>query len=103
VRLTSHIHSGTSPSSADGASGDVPPRCSVAAPCAPTASRAASPLRGATMSETTFAPLSEDETRRLDAAEDALLAPVRGSDARRRLDKPYFKKRPGRFTAKLLF
>lgn len=47
-------------------------------------------------------PLADDDVARLDAAESALLAPVRGVDSRRALPKTYFLKKPGRFTAKLL-
>src|SRR5690242_12141337 len=50
------------------------------------------------------APLLPDETvARLDAAENTLLAPVRGDDSRRSLPKHYFGKRPSRFTAKFAF
>lgn len=46
-------------------------------------------------------PLLPDEmVSRLDAAEDALLAPVRGDDVRHSLPRRYFGKRPSRFSAK---
>jgi fatty acid desaturase len=49
------------------------------------------------------APLLTDAAiARLDATEDALLAPVRGEDRRRSLPKDHFLKRPSRFTAKFL-
>jgi len=44
--------------------------------------------------------IPEAEIGRLDAAEDALLAPVRGDDSRRALPKIYFTKRPSRFVVK---
>jgi len=47
-------------------------------------------------------PLGEDEVARLDAAENALLAPVRGVDSRRALPKEYFAKKPSRFTVKFV-
>lgn len=47
-------------------------------------------------------PLRDEDVERLDAAEGALLAPVRGTDERRSLPKAYFVKSPGRFTAKFL-
>jgi fatty acid desaturase len=46
--------------------------------------------------------LTEAAIARLDATEDALLAPVRGEDRRRSLSKEHFKKRPSRFTGKFL-
>jgi fatty acid desaturase len=46
--------------------------------------------------------LRDDEISRLDAAENALLAPIRGDDRRRTLPKWYFAKRPGLFLAKFL-
>lgn len=49
-------------------------------------------------------PLLPDETvARLDAAENTLLAPVRGDDSRRSLPRHYFGKRPSRFAAKFIF
>lgn len=49
------------------------------------------------------APLLTDETiARLDATEEALLAPVRGVDRRRSLPKDHFRKRPARFSSKFL-
>lgn len=49
------------------------------------------------------APLLTDATiARLDATEDALLAPVRGEDRRRSLPKDHFRKRPSRFAGKFL-
>jgi fatty acid desaturase len=47
-------------------------------------------------------PLGDDEVARLDAAENTILAPVRGADPRRSLAKEYFVKKPSRFTAKFL-
>jgi fatty acid desaturase len=47
-------------------------------------------------------PLGDDDIARLDAAENALLAPVRGVDSRRALAKVYFTKSPVRFTAKFV-
>jgi fatty acid desaturase len=47
--------------------------------------------------------LRDQDLHRLDAAEDALLAPVRGTDHRRALSREYFQKRPGRFAAKFIF
>lgn len=53
------------------------------------------------MSTTRNVPLvSEENIARLDAAEDTILAPVRGTDLRRSLPKHYFVKKPGRFIAK---
>ncbi|MDV9171381.1 fatty acid desaturase [Streptomyces sp. W16] len=46
--------------------------------------------------------LRDDEVARLDAAQDALLAPVRGEDRRGTLPREYFEKKPGRFLAKFL-
>ncbi|MGH3377034.1 MAG: fatty acid desaturase family protein [Actinoallomurus sp.] len=46
--------------------------------------------------------LTDDAIARLDATEEALLAPVRGVDRRRSLPKDYFRKRPGRFSGKFL-
>jgi fatty acid desaturase len=45
-------------------------------------------------------PLGDDDIARLDAAENPILAPVRGSDFRQNLPKAYFVKKPARFTAK---
>ncbi len=50
--------------------------------------------------------LRDDEVDRLDAAENALLAPVRsegGEDRRRKLPREYFEKKPSRFLTKFLF
>lgn len=50
--------------------------------------------------------LRDDEVDRLDAAENALLAPVRsegGEDRRRKLPRAYFEKKPSRFLTKFLF
>jgi fatty acid desaturase len=47
-------------------------------------------------------PLGDDDIARLDAAENALLAPVRGDDRRRTLPRTYFVKKPARFTAKFV-
>jgi fatty acid desaturase len=56
------------------------------------------------MPQATIIPsLREDQVRLLDAAEEALLAPVRGEDRRRRLPKEYFRKKPARFAGKFLF
>lgn len=55
------------------------------------------------MTATSIVPLREDQVERLDAAENALLAPVRGEDTRQVLPREYFAKRPTRFIAKLAF
>src|SRR3954451_3509211 len=39
-------------------------------------------------------PLGDDEVARLDAAENTILAPVRGADPRRSLAREYFVKKP---------
>lgn len=46
--------------------------------------------------------LADKEIERLDAAQEALLAPVRGPDRRRNLPKDYFQKKPSRFITKLV-
>ena len=46
--------------------------------------------------------LAEKDVVRLDAAQDALLAPVSGPDRRRSLPKEYFARKPRRFTLKFL-
>lgn len=46
--------------------------------------------------------LAEQDVQRLDAAQDALLAPVRGPDRRRSLPKEYFEKKPSRFVVKFV-
>ncbi|AVT28454.1 fatty acid desaturase [Plantactinospora sp. BC1] len=55
------------------------------------------------MTVTSTIPLRDDQLERLDAAENALLAPVRGEDARRALSREYFVKKPGRFVTKFVF
>lgn len=55
------------------------------------------------MPRTYIVPKLEDkDVERLDAAEDALLAPVRGPDRRRNLPKEYFQKKPSRFLTKFI-
>jgi fatty acid desaturase len=46
--------------------------------------------------------LTDAAIARLDATEDAVLAPVRGEDRRRSLPKEHFQKRPSRFAGKFL-
>ena len=46
--------------------------------------------------------LTDTAIARLDATEDALLAPVRGEDRRRALPKEQFQKKPSRFVGKFL-
>jgi fatty acid desaturase len=46
--------------------------------------------------------LADAAIARLDATEDALLAPVKGEDRRRSLPKEHFQKRPRRFAGKFL-
>lgn len=46
--------------------------------------------------------LEDKDVERLDAAQEALLAPVRGPDRRRSLPKEYFRKKPSRFLSKFI-
>lgn len=47
--------------------------------------------------------LADEAVDRLDAGQNALLAPVHGDDRRHFLPKEYFAKKPGRFLAKFVF